>query len=48
MAHEDLFREPEFAPGTPTFTADEPAPIHHRQYDVMARPRRTTRHHRAA
>jgi hypothetical protein len=47
MAHEGLFREPEFAPGPFLPEIDEPAPFQ-RQYDVTARPRRTTRRPAAA
>ncbi|HEX6358623.1 hypothetical protein [Actinophytocola sp.] len=47
MAHENLFREPEFAPGTTSPDVDEPAPAR-REYDVKARPRRTTRRRTAA
>jgi len=52
MAHDNLFREPEFAEGTPRPDADEPAPdepdpVDH-QHDVKARPRRTTRRRTAA
>lgn len=47
VAHEGLFREPEFAPETPRPTADEPAPIR-RQHGVRAQSRRTTGRNRAA
>jgi hypothetical protein len=45
MAHDNLFREPEFAEGTPRPEFEEP--IGH-QYDVRAKPRRTTRRRTAA
>jgi hypothetical protein len=49
MAHDNLFREPEFAPGTPRpdVDVDEPAPASH-QHDAKARPRRTPRRRTAA
>lgn len=46
MAHDNLFREPEFAEGTPRPEVEE-EPIG-RQYDVRAKPRRTTRRRTAA
>jgi hypothetical protein len=47
MAHENLFREPAFAPGTQLPETDEPAPVE-RQHNAPTRPRRTTRRRTAA
>ena len=48
MAHENLFREPEFAPGTPLPEPDEPAWGTGSQRATAPRPRRAPRRRTAA
>lgn len=46
-AYDNLFREPDFAPGTPPATFPEPAPVRHRR-DGRNHPPRTNRRRNAA